>query len=62
MPPPDTLQVPMNGWSKSRVLGGYPEDHPTIQWITRPDKPTKLAIENGPVEIVSFPSKNGDFP
>ena len=29
---------------------------------TRPGKHTKLAIENGPVEIENFPMKHGDFP
>jgi hypothetical protein len=30
-------------------------------WIL-PSGYVKIAIENGPVEIVDFPIKNGDFP
>ena len=29
---------------------------------TRPGKRLQFAIENGPVEIVDLPMKNGDFP
>ena len=30
--------------------------------ITRPGKQTVCELENGPVEIVDLPTKNGDFP
>ena len=30
--------------------------------IVVPSGYVKIAIEHGPVEIVSFPIKNGDFP
>ena len=33
-----------------------------LRYFTRPGKHTKKAIENGPVEIVDLPIKNGDFP
>jgi len=37
--------------------------HPPKNAISRlPSGYVKIAIENGPVEIVDFPIKNGDFP
>jgi len=36
---------------------------PSILGVTtRPGKRLQFAIENGPVEIVDLPIKNGDFP
>ena len=35
---------------------------PKIGCLLYPLVMTNIAIENGPVEIVSFPIKNGDFP
>ena len=34
---------------------------PEIHGIEVPSGYVKIAIENGPVEIVDFPMKNGDF-
>ena len=33
-----------------------------VEYWMLPSGYVKIAIENGPVEIVDFPIKNGDFP
>ena len=47
------------GWHKSFVVGILLR---LDMGSTRPGELTQKAIENGPVEIVDFPIKNGDFP
>ena len=44
------------------VLGAGSPSGLLVARCTRPGEPTKSDIENGPVEIVDFPIKNGDFP
>ena len=58
----DTLRTTLGKpWENHRkMLVSW--DLKKIMGFTQPGNDCDTAIENGPVEIVSFPSKKGDFP